>query len=450
MPSLEDLRPVSAIVETYDKNFKFSPAGEFTSFAESELNWYKWLDGVDSIYAKQEYFANFVEQPLAIAKHVVFRDGPVEREAKINSYIASSGATGELIKNALHIHGPQVAFFLLIYIQPDLVDRVSDFSNIEAMLNNSSLDYEKSLGLHLFFAHSKADSFIRTKELKRIESEMVSFRESSKSILSDARSSVEFAEMQARSIQLQLSRLNEENKNAQQKRLRRYRKVFAKAKAAASKNLSDALSDLSSARHTYHAQIDLSSAVEYWDQEVVRHKNAKRRWIAAVIVSITLTFFAPVGYYMFGGVTALARLSHPHQVEERRRDPAGLADRLSSESSASSIYPQSMHSDSSPALISGLADLTGAALLIGLLSIFIRLNLRQYNTHTFLEHEASERRIMTKTYLALSNENSLTSDNDRKIVLEALFRPSQAAGIPESAVSTPIELVVKAITERNK
>jgi len=244
------------------------------------------------------------------------------------------------------------------------------------------------------------------------------------------------------------------------RRTRRYKKLFDSTRNYGLESFEKAKSDLNAAHRTYHAEADLNASVSYWKEEVVTHNREKNRWLKLVALSILLTFASPVLYYYLGGITALTKISHANVQKEtnsnQRTAPSPATPPQTNQAQVS--YPTdpiqaaavvaAPEENTSKYITAGIADLTGAALLVALMSIFIRLTLRQFNTHMFLQHEAVERSVMTKTYLALSNENRLTTDADRKLVLEALFRPSQANGVADTSVSTPIELVIKAISER--
>lgn len=95
-----------------------------------------------------------------------------------------------------------------------------------------------------------------------------------------------------------------------------------------------------------------------------------------------------------------------------------------------------------------VADLAGAALLITLLGIIIKITLRQFNTHSYLALEAEERITFTKTYLALLNEGKLKSEEDRKLVLESLFRSTKSGAVEEIPFSSPLELILKTIGDK--
>ena len=87
-------------------------------------------------------------------------------------------------------------------------------------------------------------------------------------------------------------------------------------------------------------------------------------------------------------------------------------------------------------------------MLITLFGALIKITLRQFNTHSHMALDAAERITFTKTYLALLNEGKLKADEDRRLILESLFRSSQPGSLAEIPFSSPIEPVLKTLTDK--
>lgn len=68
----------------------------------------------------------------------------------------------------------------------------------------------------------------------------------------------------------------------------------------------------------------------------------------------------------------------------------------------------------------------------------IRLIIRLFLSHSHLATDAAERVVMTQTYLALLEENILTEEKDRSLVLGALFRPASDGMVKDEAVPHPM------------
>lgn len=78
--------------------------------------------------------------------------------------------------------------------------------------------------------------------------------------------------------------------------------------------------------------------------------------------------------------------------------------------------------------------------LIGLFSVWaIRLVVRSYLSNLHLAGDAAERRVMVQTYLSLLESGAAVGDQDRQLILQALFRPAadgivKDEGVPPSVV----------------
>lgn len=76
--------------------------------------------------------------------------------------------------------------------------------------------------------------------------------------------------------------------------------------------------------------------------------------------------------------------------------------------------------------------------LIGVLGIWaVRLIVRLFLSHRHLSHDASERVTMVQTYLALYEGKTAPTEDDRKIVLGALFRPATDGIVKDEPIPNP-------------
>jgi hypothetical protein len=83
--------------------------------------------------------------------------------------------------------------------------------------------------------------------------------------------------------------------------------------------------------------------------------------------------------------------------------------------------------------------------LVGTLGIWaVRLIVRIFLSHTHLATDASERVVMVKTYLALLEGDKLPSDDDRKLILQTLFRSASDGIVKDEGLPHPgLELLTK-------
>lgn len=76
--------------------------------------------------------------------------------------------------------------------------------------------------------------------------------------------------------------------------------------------------------------------------------------------------------------------------------------------------------------------------LLGVLGIWaVRLVVRLFLSHIHLATDAAERVTMVKTYLSLLESDKLPSDDDRKLILQALFRPATDGIVKDEGLPHP-------------
>ncbi|WP_116826410.1 hypothetical protein [Pseudomonas syringae] len=454
------VEPVRKIIvlRTYDEEYEFDTANKLRQFVGSEVDAWRWIFELPVPFAMQEYTHEFISQPLRKAERAFDAEGETVYYVDLKTYVSSVGELGTLALEIKKEHGHITGIMFLLVAHPELAGKLNQYSSLEAFFTNGSFYYERSLALHLFFETINIKKLTTKKRHHEREQEILKFKHAHETAIEDATSQLKRAITQ---IMILRSDQNKDTKATLRKNKRRvqlYRTLLDKTAKSGHESLKqsqaalqDARADLITAQDTYHAQVDLKASVQYWTEEMNRHGRTALRWLSAVVVTTAMTFLAPVFYYHLGGITGLSLARTERTVSNMVSTPlkSQKIDSLDSpiQGETADVEPRVPQELTLSPLAAHIADLTGAALLIALLSIFIRLSLRQFNTHSYLRHESAERLVMTKTYLALSNEGKLSTDTDRKLVLEALFRATQSNGVPETAISTPIELIIKAVTD---
>lgn len=77
--------------------------------------------------------------------------------------------------------------------------------------------------------------------------------------------------------------------------------------------------------------------------------------------------------------------------------------------------------------------------LVGALGVWaVRLIVRMFLSHTHLATDAAERVTMVKTYLALLESDKMPSDDDRKLILQSLFRPAADGIVKDEGLPNPL------------
>ena len=439
-------------VDTYDVAYAMPPEKLFEFFRTDTDKWL-WLNDISS-EALDYYAANIQLAREEIESLDILTEVDTKRPLRsmdLRYYAAAGGELGKFIFQTKQQHGALVAFYVL-QIATSETNKAQVSNKSDAIRRSSS--YEFQLAHFLFFQYVNAADYINENTRKKLDAVLHDFNGAANQALGDINSIGDAAQKILSSSIKEQERAHIRYKRRAVVALRRYRSIFSTVRKEASAAKDAAYDDLKKAYETYHAQVDLKSSIVYWNEKATQHSKAKWYWLGVVVVSIVLTFASPVIYYSVGGASALAakrlknlpeslQVSQPGTTQKNQEIP------VSPEVKKQEVEPAAtVGTIEKVAFASGIADLTGAALIVALMSVFLRLSLRQYNTYIHLGHDAEERVTMLKTYLALSNEGKLTVDGDMKLVLEALFRPSQFSGVPDSTPATPIELIIKAFTEK--
>lgn len=146
-----------------------------------------------------------------------------------------------------------------------------------------------------------------------------------------------------------------------------------------------AISSIKGVEDTFRVKMGLQAPVKYWEDKAGKHRGS-----AADAVK-RLTWYFPLAAMTFVGAFGLA---------------AWLL--LKSDEVHQTVYI---------IVAAGLASLAALIFWVG------RLLTKLYLSQHHLLHDAEERAVMTTTYLALSHDNA-ASEDDKKIILGALFRPT--------------------------
>ena len=136
--------------------------------------------------------------------------------------------------------------------------------------------------------------------------------------------------------------------------------------------------------------------VKYWTDKAEKHRNLSIGFGLAFILTLI-----GVGYYGFQEVYALFRNVSPSEKLEYW---------------AIALI-----------IISAVVGISIVRLIVG-----VMLN------HIHLQRESSERATMVLTYLALLREGSELKDDEKKLILQALFKPGAAGSIKDNAIPPSI------------
>ncbi|WP_144212432.1 DUF6161 domain-containing protein [Shewanella donghaensis] len=178
-------------------------------------------------------------------------------------------------------------------------------------------------------------------------------------------------------------------------------------------NIDNSMARLVESEETYKSKIELSASVEYWETKKTIHEKEQKNWLVAVIGFVMCTVVLPP---VLGFLVTIA-----------------TKDLFEGKLLLGAINP---------------IALTSTVILLSLCTYAIRFSSAQYSTAKHLMLEAVERKTMISTYLALMNEDKLKEQEDRKVALDTLFRPSSTGIIADNTAIMPTDSVIKIFDKR--
>ena len=160
-------------------------------------------------------------------------------------------------------------------------------------------------------------------------------------------------------------------------------------------------SDVLAIKKTFENEIQLRSAVAYWDEKKSKHQEfskyllRKMSWIIPAGVCITAFLI----FKLFG--FASAETEGTNFLDKNFKYVVSL-------------------------------------LLITLVVWAIRLAVKIWLSNVHLANDADERVVLVKTYLALQKDNVMPDDGDRRVVINSLFRQATDGVVKDDGIPNPI------------
>ncbi|WP_207867132.1 DUF6161 domain-containing protein [Pseudomonas sp. 58(2021)] len=435
-----------------DKEKKFKDSATFQAYINNEIAHWKWLQeiqGNNRGYTAEIYNIFFFSKlrPLLDRfeeSHPNF--GEFSLGSASEPYIESTSKEGLLIQKTRESYGDITAAFLIIYITQKNRNIIFANGNLRTFTEVSGLAYEKAVAIQIAVSNDDTTGLIKNSKIQALNKVLEKFTEDAESSLENINDQQIEIENHIKSVK---ENINHEANGIQRSFKRRnkvYRRYASKFKNEAAQSLDDAKHRLDSAKAAYDDQVDLDASVQYWINRKKNHSKFKFLWFLAIIASMTFTFSSLLTYYSFGGAAGISKYIHT-QADSIAPNPEAKNPTPSSVAAPTTATPLLLGQTKSE-LSLAIADIAGAALLITLLGVLIRITLRQFNTHSHFALDAAERITFTKTYLALLSEGKLKADEDRRLILESLFRSSQPGSLVEIPFSSPIELILKTLSDK--
>ncbi|WP_423770501.1 hypothetical protein [Pseudomonas sp. NLJ1] len=432
-------------------------------FLNEERSSWEWLTQLPDQLKKgaKELSALILELPIIEAMHIPLGEGD-EDEARLGTsekpFVTQDSEEGRFIIDVLKYYDYVVAYYCVLFLNDQFRYEAYNNSALSETLRMPKYEYEKNTAMTLCLSLGNYDNFLgvrRQSEFQNIldeqRSDQAQFKSQAELLVKNHKSSV------TKHLQ-DLTKANDRAKFFLTRRLSAVdvltRRGVRHAKAAVDESKAlyesavgdskasyeNAIASLKAAQAAYTEQLDLKYSVNYWKARKWSHIRAKYGWLTAVILGLGLMLGSVGMYFAVGGLTNIS-----HYLN-------GIY-HIGFESPQVSSGPQVLTSGvnailASSEIASVATNLTGAVLLIALLSILIRIALRQFSTHAQYELDASERITFIKTYLALMQEKQIKADEDRKLILECIFKASSSSATPEIAFSLPFDAITKVLGDR--
>ncbi|GJB77138.1 hypothetical protein KAM380_016030 [Aeromonas caviae] len=419
--------------------YEFSKSSEVEEYLLSqEQNW-RWLTKLPEHYRESGYSmykAYFADRINSAREELASGKLKIKLGSEKMPFTSFDSDEGFLIWKAKEEYGEVTAALTLLFMNKFTRGSMFRESKVKDFAEDPRLTFERSVAIQIGLSLQEFSALVtdaRSSVVRNTLERFVSHAE----LATDAVNQyvIDISE-EINSVKDRTDKISNSIAAAYARRKKRYANFATKSRLAAKQAVEEVKQTLASAKAAYHDQVDLDASVQYWAVRKKNHSKYKVAWFIGVVLSMALTFGSVVGYYAVGGATGVVVLQGGGESK--------VAEKVNSEANKQAAV--SGHSRSE--LASAVADLAGAALLITLLGILIRISLRQFNTHSHLALEAEERITFTKTYLALLNEGKLKSEEDRKLVLESLFRSTRSGTVDEIPFSSPVELILKTIGDK--
>lgn len=440
----------------------FPNRDEAEIFINEERASWDWLTKLPDQLKKgaKELSALVVDLPIIEAMHVDPHALDMD-EAKLGTldrpFITRDSDEGRFIVDVLKYYDYVVAYYCVLFLNEGMRHEAYNNSVLSETLRMPRYEYDKNTAMTLSLGLGNYDNFLsvrRQSEFQKIldeqRSDQAEFKAQSESLVKGHKASVN------KHLQ-ELSKANDRAKRFLTRRLSavdvlarrgaRHARVavdetkalYQTAVGESKTHYENAISSLKAAQAAYTEQLDLKHSVNYWKSRKWSHVRAKYGWLTAVVLGLCLMLGSVGVYFAVGGLTNIS-----HHLNSVYHIKADVPQSDGVQTSGSGL--KSMLASSEVASIA--TNLTGAVLLITLISILIRIALRQFSTHAQYELDASERITFIKTYLALMQEKQIKADEDRKLILECIFKASSSSTTPEIAFSLPFDAITKVLGER--
>ncbi len=248
--------------------------------------------------------------------------------------------------------------------------------------------------------HFKLLTLVCSPQLLTAEARRTAARASYRAIVSQSDELVAKQKANIREFENRFEQITEEANAHADGLLKRKLRTYVKARRRGWRNTQDAIKSIQATEKTYTDYMHLRASVEYWETKAGEHETKSDTQRDTLL-----------SFVKWGGAAATVVFAFMFLLMLEMSGVNGLPIVDLKLGSGAQIPTTPF------VLIAGFLGTVLTALIWA-----ARILVRNYQTERHLKIDADERRIMTMTYLALINEEAALPDEDRLVILNALFR----------------------------
>ena len=440
------------IINEYE-TYTFDRLIDAQKFLENETRKWLWLSNLPPHLssAADEIRSIMIDKPIEKAQDNL-KSGTtntIKLGTALEPFISNTSDEHVFIEDVTTNYGDIIGFFSIIYSNSNVRNTLYSSKSINESMRMLKFEYERVTAMNLSLSLGNYEKFMSARRKSEFQdmlleqrNDQLEFRTQFNSISKNFKEEVIAQTADAQSSIQNIKKILHRRTAAINVLSKRGARDIQETVRAAKETHDAALERLNAADAAYTEQLELKYSVKYWAERKTAHSISKYAWLFIVLFSLILMLATISLYFASGGLTSIsAHLSQKLPISQ-----------MVLEQQDKQIKPQDSASLQTTIINSEIASLTtnitGAIILITFLSIFVRISLRQFNIHTQYALAAGERVAFIKTYLALMKEKQIKSDEDRKLILECIFKSTLGTSTPEIAFSLPIDAMMKVLGEK--
>ncbi|MCA9271671.1 MAG: hypothetical protein KDA31_01365 [Phycisphaerales bacterium] len=190
------------------------------------------------------------------------------------------------------------------------------------------------------------------------------------------------------------------------------------------KSLKIAKREMQTIKSFYTSELALKAPIEYWNKKRKKHRN----------LSIAYGTLLALGLF----TSVIGIVCNSDYLLNIPTTSLPVSDELTPPTTISTSEPMT-HTVTNE-MVHVIARFALFATLVGIAFWVLKIIYRNLLTHQHLATDASERVVMTQTYLSLASDKSIPEDGSLDFILKSLFRPASDGLIKDDKGPLPIAL----------